>query len=154
MKITSPAFADKVPVPTQYTCKGPNISPPFEFLDVPKEAKSLSIIVEDLDSDSKWIHWLVYNIPGNVSHFEEGKIPDNAVNGICNGGTTGYQGPCPKSFSGIHRFAFKLFALDVVLGPRPNADCKVITGEMEGHIIAVAELIGVAEGEQISESVK
>jgi Raf kinase inhibitor-like YbhB/YbcL family protein len=153
MKITSPAFADKIPVPVKYTCKGPNTSPPFEFIDVPKETKSLTLVVEDLDSSNHWIHWLVYNIPGNVTHFEEGKIPAGAVDGVCNGGTHGYEGPCPKYFKGVHRYSFKLFALDQMLEVPILADAKVITDEMQGHILASAELIGVAEGEQVSESV-
>jgi Raf kinase inhibitor-like YbhB/YbcL family protein len=153
MRITSPAFADKIPVPVQYTCKGPNTSPPFEFIDVPKKAKSLALIVEDLDAPNHWIHWLVYNIPANVTHFEEGKIPDGAVNGICNGGTQGYEGPCPKYFKGIHRYSFKLFALDIMLEVPSIADKNVVVSEMEGHILETAELIGVAEGEEVSASV-
>jgi Raf kinase inhibitor-like YbhB/YbcL family protein len=153
MKLTSPAFADKIPVPVKYTCKGPNISPPLEFIDVPKNAKSLVLIVEDIDSTNHWIHWLVYNIPGDTTHFEEGKIAKGAIDGVCNGGTHGYEGPCPKYFSGIHRYCFRLFALDTTLEVPLIADANVIRSEMEGHILATAELLGVAEGEQVSQSV-
>jgi Raf kinase inhibitor-like YbhB/YbcL family protein len=86
MKITSPAFADKIPVPVQYTCKGENVSPPLEFIDVPKEAKSLVLIVEDSDSADKRVHWLVYNIPGSCTHFNEGKSSKDAMQGICSDG--------------------------------------------------------------------
>jgi len=153
MKITSLAFADKIPVPLQYTCKGPNTSPPFEFIDVPKGATSLALIVEDLDSANHWIHWLVYNIPGNTTHFEEGKIPQSAIDGICNGGTRGYEGPCPKYFKGVHRYSFKLFALDTMLEVPADADAKIIVSSMEGHVLDSAELIGIAQGEQVAESV-
>src|SRR5690606_33654796 len=122
MKITSPAFADKQPVPEQYTCKGINVNPPLEFLDTPKESKSFVILVEDIDSSNQWIHWLVYNIPADVSFFEEGTIPKGSVDGICNGGTRGYEGPCPKYFSGIHRYSFTLYALDIVLTVPDDAD--------------------------------
>jgi Raf kinase inhibitor-like YbhB/YbcL family protein len=152
MKITSPALADKIPVPTQYTCNGPNISPPLEFIDVPKETVSLALVVEDLDSSNHWIHWLVYNIPGDVTHFNEGGIPDGAVDGICNGGTAGYEGPCPKYFNGIHRYSFKLFALDTALEVPSIADVNIILSAMEGHVLETAELIGFAEGEMTSGS--
>jgi Raf kinase inhibitor-like YbhB/YbcL family protein len=154
MKLTSPAFADKLPVPVQYTCKGENISPPFEFLEVPKDAKSLVLLVADIDSSNNWIHWLVYNIPATVTHFDEGKTPDDAVNGICNDGTQGYKGPCPKYFKGVHHFSFKLFALDKMLEVPLTADFKVIQQEMQDHILDTSEFVGVAEGEQISETVK
>lgn len=153
MKLTSPAFADKLPVPLQYTCKGENISPPFEFLDVPKDAKSLVVIVEDMDSSNHWIHWLVYNIPATVTHFDEGKIPDGSINAICSSGTQGYQGPCPKNFKGIHHISFKLLALDKMLEVKSIADIKVVQSEMQDHILETSEFTGVAEGEQISEKV-
>lgn len=150
MRITSPAFADKQPVPLPYTCNGPNVSPPFEFLDVPKETKSLALVVEDTDSSNQWVHWLVYNIPGHVTYLEEGKIPTGAVNGICNGGTYGYEGPCPKYFHGIHHYCFRLYALDTVLDVPPDADKRTVLSSMEGHILSHAELVGIAEGEQVS----
>jgi Raf kinase inhibitor-like YbhB/YbcL family protein len=153
MKITSPAFADKIPVPVQYTCKGENVSPPLEFIDVPKEAKSLVVIVEDFDSPDKRVHWLVYNIPGDCTHFNEGKSSKDAMQGICSDGVPGYQGPCPKQFKGIHRFSFRLIALDSMLPDNPLADGAEIQKRMGAHILDSAELIGVAEGEQVSESV-
>jgi Raf kinase inhibitor-like YbhB/YbcL family protein len=153
MKLTSPAFADKIPVPIQNTCKGENQSPPLEFLDVPKETRSFTLIVTDLDSPDSRIHWLVYNIPGNVTHFDEGKLPEHAVDGICNDGKPGYEGPCPKQFRGIHRYCFKLYALNKTLQVPSIADANVIQKEMQGYILETAELLGVADGEQVSESI-
>jgi Raf kinase inhibitor-like YbhB/YbcL family protein len=150
MKLTSPAFAEKVPLPIKYTGKGPSVSPPFEFLEVPKDTKSLVLIVEDLDSEKHRIHWLVYNIPASSSFFEEGKIPEGAVEGICNDSTPGYAGPCPTDFSGIHRFAFNLYALDTILEVPATADVNVIRSEMQNHVLEMAELVGIAEGEQVS----
>jgi len=153
MKLTSPAFADKLPVPVKYTCKGSNVSPPLEFLDVPKDAKSLVLIIEDINAKTQWIHWLVYNIPASTSFFDEAKVPEGAIEGICNDGKKGYEGPCPKYFQGIHHYSFRLYALDTVLNVPAFADAKVIQSEMENHIIASAELTGAAEGEQVSHTV-
>jgi Raf kinase inhibitor-like YbhB/YbcL family protein len=148
MQIISSSFSNHQHVPPQYTCKGTNISPPFEFLDVPGNTMSFVLIVEDLDSSNHWIHWLVYNIPGHIRQIEEGKLPAEAVDGICNGGTHGYEGPCPVYFAGEHHYAFRLYALDVKLDAPFNADKNVIAGQMKGHIIATAELIGLAQGEK------
>jgi hypothetical protein len=148
MEITSIAFSHGQYVPEKYTCKGPNISPPLRFLNVPVSAQSLVLVVQDLDSSNDWIHWLVYNIPAHVDGFDEGKIPPKAVDGICNGGTTGYEGPCPVYFSGVHRYSFKLYALDVVLQIPEVVDSKTILNHSKGHIITTAELIGVAQGEK------
>lgn len=147
MKITSPAFAAKLPVPTQYTCKGQNVSPPLEFIDVPKEARSLVLIMDDLDSPNHRIHWLVYNIPGDCSHFDEGEHDASALEGISHMGLQGYEGPCPKDFRGIHHFSFRLYALDSILEIPGPADATMVLSQMDQHVLASAELVGVVEGE-------
>ena len=60
MEIKSTAFRDGETIPKKFTCEGPNISPPLQFSNVPNEAKSLVLMVEDPDADAKpWVHWLV-----------------------------------------------------------------------------------------------
>lgn len=149
MKITSSVFVHDEPIPAKYTCKGPNVSPPLEFHDVPAEAKSLALIVEDMDSMNNWVHWLVYNIPTDVKGLEEGKLPEGAVDGVCNGGTHGYEGPCPKYFAGTHHYRFMLYALDIKLDIPHSADARVVLDNMENHILDSAILVGQADGEQI-----
>jgi len=149
MKISSPAFAHNQPVPVRYTCKGDNISPPLDLSEVPTETKSMVLIVEDLDAPNHWIHWLVYNIPGNIKRFEEGTIPGGAIDGICNGGTHGYEGPCPVYFSGTHHYAFRLYALNTMLQVPITADTHEVLNEARPHILAEAQLIGLAEGELV-----
>jgi hypothetical protein len=153
MKLTSPAFADKIPLPLQYTSKGENVSPPLEFIDVPKETVSLVLTVQDVDASPQRVHWLVYNIAPSVTHFDEGKTPEEAVCGVCHKDTVGYHGPSPETFKGIHRFCFRLYALDTMLQVSAGANCEIVLTEIKGHIIALAELVAVAQGEQVSESV-
>jgi phosphatidylethanolamine-binding protein (PEBP) family uncharacterized protein len=49
MKLTSPVFNHNDPIPTPYTCDGSDTSPPLQFEDVPSEAASLVLIMEDPD---------------------------------------------------------------------------------------------------------
>jgi len=49
MKITSSAFEDNQKIPDKYTCDGENINPSLEFENIPDNAKSLSLIMEDPD---------------------------------------------------------------------------------------------------------
>ncbi len=53
LTVTSAAFANNGPIPIKYTCKGPEFSPPLEFANVPPEAKSLAIIVEEPNATTK-----------------------------------------------------------------------------------------------------
>src|SRR4051794_565861 len=107
MRITSPIFQNGQHVPTQYTCNGQNVNPPMDFHEVPLEAKSLVLMVEDVDAPAKpWVHWLVFNIPATSTFCPEHDIPTGSTEGICNGGTFGYEGPCPKYFAGTHHYHF------------------------------------------------
>ncbi|PRY12277.1 PBP family phospholipid-binding protein [Pontibacter ummariensis] len=141
MKIKSPVFQDGERVPVKYTCEGPNVSPPLTFEDVPQEAKSLVLMVEDPDAPAKpWVHWLVFNIAPHVAGFEEDSYPEESTPGLCNGNTFGYEGPCPPENE--HDYHFKLYALDKMLDIPNESDRKVVLREMDGHVLAEALLVG------------
>ena len=53
MKITSTAFQKDSSIPEKYTCERENISPPLSFSDVPPEAKSMILMIEDPDAPAK-----------------------------------------------------------------------------------------------------
>jgi len=142
MKITSAAFNHNEKIPNKYTCDGENINPPLQFLDIPNNTKSLVFIVDDPDAPAKtWVHWVVYNINPNVTEVEEGNIPEGGAEGMTDFGSPGYGGPCPPS--GIHRYFFKLYALDSVLDLPQNATKQVVEEKMDSHIIDKVELIGL-----------
>lgn len=146
MKISSPAFEDNADIPVQYTCEGPNVSPPLSFSDVPDGSKSLALLVEDPDAPAKpWVHWFVFNIPAHAAEFQENSIAEGAEQGLCNGNTLGYEGPCPPENK--HTYLFKLYALDITLPSDPVPDRKRALELMDGHIIAEALLRGVYEKE-------
>jgi Raf kinase inhibitor-like YbhB/YbcL family protein len=55
-------------------------------------------------------------------------------------GKLDYHGPCPPS--GIHRYFFKLYALDVMLDQPEGISKEDLLKAMEGHILSQGELIG------------
>ncbi|MBI2613366.1 MAG: YbhB/YbcL family Raf kinase inhibitor-like protein [Candidatus Levybacteria bacterium] len=142
MKIVSSAFENNAKIPAKYTCDGENINPPLSFFDVPRDAKSLVLIMDDPDAPSKtWVHWVVYNIDPKTKEILENSVPKGAVLGITDFGKPGYGGPCPPS--GVHRYFFKLYALDSLLD-LPQESTKTQIGEvMQGHIIDKTQLIGL-----------
>ncbi len=154
MRITSSAFEQNGSIPAKYTCKGENINPPLTFEDVPKEAKSLVLIVEDPDAPSKmWVHWVLFNLSPNVNFIPENGKPSNAQEGITDFGPAGYGGPCPppaspeqlqRGESGTHRYFFRLYALDSKLSDMPEfTDKPMLEEAMKNLVIAQAELIGL-----------
>jgi len=141
MEISSLAFKVGEKIPDAYTCDGRNISPPLSIRDIPAETRSLAIIVDDPDAPSgDWVHWTAWNISPETKEIIEGATPKGASEGATDFGKPGYGGPCPHS--GMHRYFFKLYALDAELNLASNAAKKDIEGAMEGHIVAQTSLMG------------
>jgi Raf kinase inhibitor-like YbhB/YbcL family protein len=147
MEIISAAFKNGQPVPKKYTCDGPNINPPLAFSNIPPQAKSLVLVIKDSNATPKpWIHWLVFNIPPTVTSVNEGSLPAESIQGYANGGTSGYEGPCPKYFTGEHTYLFELYALDKMLEISPTSDLIIVQPFLEKHMIEKAVLEGKAIG--------
>ena len=141
MKITSPSFQESAFVPSKYTCDGDNISPPLTISDIPADAKSLVLIVDDPDAPvGTFVHWLVWNIPPHVSEIKEGNLPEGSVEGTNDFGKSEYGGPCPPS--GTHRYFFRLYALNQELNLPEGARREELEKAMGGKIIQTAELVG------------
>ena len=140
MKITSPAFQEGGNIPSKFSCDGANTSPPLQIADIPSEAKSLVLIVDDPDAPSGlFTHWPVWNISTQTSTIAEGSTP-KGVQGTNDFGKSGYGGPCPPS--GTHRYYFKIFALDRELDLPFGAKRGQLDAAMKGHVIAQGELMG------------
>ena len=146
MKLTSSAFKDNGMIPSKYTCKGENLSPPLEINDVPSNAKSLVLIVDDPDAPvGVWDHWIVWDIDPCTTTIDEGSVPETAVQGLNSWGKNNYGGPCPPS--GTHRYFFKLYALDNTLTISQRSKKSDVERVMDGHILAKAELVGLFKKE-------
>lgn len=150
LTLKSSAFNNGDEIPTRYTCEGEDISPPLTWMDVPETARSLVLIIDDPDApDPKapkmtWVHWVVYNIPPDVTALVENimsaKLPTGAEEGLNDWQRIGYGGPCPPI--GRHRYFHKLYALDTVLEGLSSPTKAQVETAMQGHIIAQAELMG------------
>ncbi len=141
MKIVSSVFDHNQKIPSKYTCDGENVNPPLQFLDVPENAKGLVLIVDDPDAPSKtWVHWVVYNVNPDVNEIEESSIPNGGIEGMTDFGRPGYGGPCPPS--GVHRYFFKLYAIDSILDLPQNSSKQMVEDKMQDNIIDKAELVG------------
>ncbi len=140
MQITSPAFAAEQPIPSRFTCDGQNINPPLNIEQVPKEAKSLALIMDDPDAPADtFTHWLIWNLPIDTN-IQENSLPPGAVTGLNDGGQTEYFGPCPPN--GRHRYYFKLFALDLKLKLPAGAKHAQLEKAMSAHVVGEAQLMG------------
>jgi len=146
MKLESTAFTADGMIPSQYTCDGQDISPPLGWDAPPAATQSLALIVDDPDAPGEiFVHWVLYDIPPEINQLSksitpEPTLPGGGVQGKNDFGNLGYGGPCPPS--GIHRYFFRLYALDRELGLKSGATKEQLEAAMNGHILAAAELIG------------
>lgn len=139
MKLTSPAFQDNKMMPAKFTCDGEEVNPELIIENIPKDAKSLALIVDDPDAPmGTWVHWVVYDIPV-ISKIDENSIP--GIQGKNDSNPRNYGGPCPPS--GTHRYFFKIYALDKELGLHEGASKSDLEKAMKGHILDKAELVGI-----------
>ncbi len=148
LDLKSDAFVNGQSIPAKYSCVGKNVSPALTWSDPPAGTQSFALIVDDPDAPmGTWVHWVLFNIPADQRSLAEdlpvtGKNVDpNAIYfGKNSSGNTRYDGPCPPS--GMHRYYFKLYALDRLVDLLPGATKEELLKAMQGHILAQGELMG------------
>jgi hypothetical protein len=146
IKVTSSAFAEGGLIPAQYTCDGDDLSPPLRWEAVPEGTQSIALIADDPDAPSgTFVHWVLYNLPGDVNELpenvpEDKTLPNGASQGMNDFRRIGYGGPCPPS--GTHRYFFKIYALDGKTSLPPGESKARLLKAMEGHILAQGQIMG------------
>ncbi len=103
-----------------FGCSGDNISPQLSWSKGPVGTKSYAINVYDPDAPtgSGWWHWVVFNIPANVTSIDTGAsvntelLPEGAVQSRTDFGVPGFGGACPPEGDKPHRYIFTVYALN------------------------------------------
>lgn len=140
MKLTS-VFVHNENIPSKYTCDGEDAAPELVISEIPANAKSLVLIVDDPDAPmGTWVHWVLYNIPINAAKIDAKNLPQDTKQGMTDFGRIGWGGPCPPS--GTHRYFFKLYAIDKTLDLPEGATKKQVEDEIKNNIIEKTELVG------------
>jgi len=151
MKLVSTAFTPGETIPTRFTCEGDDISPQLSWSGIPKDTESLALILEDPDAPMEtFTHWLLYNIPTNLSEMEQGislskKLSEGIREGLNDFGKQGYGGPCPPRNKGAHRYYFRLYALNQVLELSGRVRRQLLLDSIQDKILGEAVLMGKFE---------
>jgi hypothetical protein len=200
MKLSSSSFADQAMIPERYAfgkidaqnhvALAGNANPQLQWSDAPAGTQSFVIICHDPDVPSKpddvnqegreipsdlprvdFYHWLLIDIPANVTHIAEGSYSDGitprgkagplALDGTrqgindytswfaadrdMNGDYFGYDGPCPPwNDSIVHRYVFTVYALDIpALSLEGKFGGAEVLEAMQGHILGQAGIAGI-----------
>lgn len=150
LTLESSVFRQGGAIPRRYTCDGEDLSPPLRWTGAPEKARSFALIVDDPDAPDPaapkrvYVHWVLYDLPTSITSIaedgEEAAVNAGAREGNNDWSRTGYGGPCPPI--GRHRYFFKLYALDAMLGDLGTPTKKAVEKAMQGHVLATAELMG------------
>ena len=134
-----------------FGCTGGNVSPALTWRNAPAGTKSFALMVYDPDAPtgSGWWHWVVWNLPANLTGLparagdpKAGLMPAGATQGNTDFGAPGYGGPCPPPGDKPHRYYFRLHALKVDKLDLPAGATAALVGfNVKANTLAVAELM-------------
>jgi hypothetical protein len=153
LSIRSPAFEDGGTIPDRYTQDGEALFPPLEWEGVPDGTKSLALIVEDADAPfpRPLVHAVLHAIPPGLSGIPEGGLalkqtrasPLGFKVGRNSMARLGWMAPSPVPGHGPHRYAFQLFAADVVPHFTNPPGRGQLLRFLKGNLLAATRVIGV-----------
>ena len=141
MEITSNDFGHNGDMPSELTCDGKDVSPHLAWSEPPEGTKSFAISCIDPDAPmGDFVHWLVCNIPSNITELQKGQDPPGTE--VRNDfGKPSYGGPCPPS--GRHRYVFVVYALDAEKIETDGMTRDSFLEKVKEHLLGSAQLIGL-----------
>ncbi len=199
MRVTSPNYSDGQAIPGEFAFAVPadpghvalsqNRNPELNWEGAPAGTRSFVITLIDEDVPTRpddvnqedrevpadlarceFVHWLMANIPADVTHIAAGAVSDGvtargkqnppgpagSVQGEndytawfagdpdMQGQYTGYDGPCPPwNDSLIHHYHLTVYALDVpTLDLQAGFTLTELREALEGRVLATANLMG------------
>ncbi len=157
LRLQSASFKDGGMIPAKYTsCDGQNVSPELSWHGAPSKTKAFAVIVDDPDAPTQtWVHWVIYNIPAKpadptnnsyelLENFpRDEETHEGILQGVNDFKKIGYDGPCPPS--GLHRYYFKLWALDERLNLPAGESSYQLQKAMANHILGFTQIMGLYE---------
>jgi len=136
-----------------FGCEGGNKSPHLAWSGAPAGTKSFAVTCFDPDAPtgSGFWHWLVINIPPDVTEVpldagnrSASKLPKGALATRTDFGAPGYGGPCPPAGDHPHRYLFTVFAVgSESLQATADTSAAVIGFQLHFNTLAKAALMGL-----------
>jgi len=132
-----------------FGCAGGNKSPQLSWSGAPDGTKSFAITCYDPDAPtgSGFWHWVVANIPADVTSLDVGAsgsgMPKGALETRTDVGKPGYAGPCPPEGDDPHHYVFTVFAVkEESLPVEADTSAAVVGFQLHFNTLAKATLTG------------
>ncbi len=144
--VSSTAFQEAQSIPFGYSCEGVNLSPALTWGPLPEGTRSTVLIMDDPDAPvGLFVHWVLYNLPPEVSSLAEGAGSGDPAAGTAGKNSYGrsrYDGPCPPPGKS-HRYFFTIYATDLEPGLPAGLTAAEVRARIDGHILALSSLMGM-----------
>lgn len=147
MELTSAAFAQGEAIPRKHTGEGEDVSPALSWQGAPDGTRACAVICHDPDAPLVtgsgtygFVHWVLYNIPGDVRRLEEGDSSYTA--GKNDFGNIGYGGPMPPNGHGDHHYYFWVLALGDDAPLEEGLTLWELLARVEPHLLGMNRLVG------------
>jgi Raf kinase inhibitor-like YbhB/YbcL family protein len=136
-----------------FGCHGENISPALQWENAPAGTQSFAVTIYDKDAPtgSGFWHWIVFNIPANVTELKsdagnvsKGLTPAGAVQGNNDAGMPGYIGACPPP-GPIHEYLITVYALKTKLPLDKNTGPALVGFNLNANALAKASIVFYAQ---------
>lgn len=137
--------------PVENTGCGSDVSPEFRIKNLPVNAQTIAITLEDLTHPIKnFTHWLIWNLP--AADKVRGKIPAGGnVPGMSETrqgigyGLHKYAGPKPPRGK-THIYRFTVYTLDCKIEASVHSTKRAFLKKAEGHILQKGSITSSFEG--------
>lgn len=124
-------------------CSGQNLAPTLHWYNVPSGTKSFAFTITDVDAPvaDGFHHWIVYNIPRQVTTLH-GHGSNPFSEGTNDFGMVGYDGPCPPADGQVHHYIFAVYALSVTHIAGTHITFAKLIAEISPHVVGATATIG------------
>jgi phosphatidylethanolamine-binding protein (PEBP) family uncharacterized protein len=138
--VSSPVLKADLPIPTRYTCRGANESPPLNWRRIPKGTAEIVLFIaavgEEESNGEPPIYWAVAGLPPASKGLAAGKLPPGAVVGRNSTGKSGYS-VCPRqSNGGVQHYLVAVYALKHTVSAKPGFDATALLQGMSRSVVA------------------
>ena len=132
-----------------FGCHGENISPQLSWENAPEGTQSFAVTIYDKDAPtgSGFWHWLIFNIPANVTELKSNAgdvakpiAPKEAIQSITDFGTQGYGGPCPPP-GAPHEYLITVYAVKTKLDLNKTTTPAIVGFMLNSNLLAKASIV-------------